>query len=83
MEISNFRLKIMLGIVVVLGMIGVLTSHNNKPHDANYQIVSGNGRTYYADTFRMVGRGLMFDDVYGKKIILTGNIDIEYKKKDK
>jgi hypothetical protein len=83
MEISNFRLKIMLGIVVVLGMIGVLTSHNNKSHDANYQIVSGNGRTYYADTFRMVGRGLMFDDVYGKKIILTGNIDIEYRKKDK
>jgi hypothetical protein len=83
MEISNFRLKIMLGIVVVLGMIGVLTSHNNKSYDANYQIVSGNGRTYYADTFRMVGRGLMFDDVYGKKIILTGNIDIEYRKKDK
>ena len=80
---SNLRLKIMLGIVVVLGMIGVLTSHNNKSHDANYQIISGNGKTYYANTFRMVGRGLMFDDIYGKKIILTGNVDIEYKKKDK
>jgi hypothetical protein len=83
MEMSNLRLKIMLGIVVVLGMIGVLTSHNNKSHDANYQIISGNGKTYYANTFRMVGRGLMFDDIYGKKIILTGNVDIEYKKKDK
>jgi hypothetical protein len=83
MEISNFRLKVMIGIVVVLGIIGVLTSRNNKSNDANYQIVSGNGRTYYADTFRMVGRGLMFDDVYGRKVILTGNIDIEYRKKDK
>ena len=83
MEISNFRLKIMVGIVIVLGIIGVLTSHNIKRDNATYQIVSGNGRTYYADTFRMVGRGLMFDDVYGRKIILTGNIDIEYRKKDK
>ena len=83
MEISNFRLKVMVGIVMVLSIIAVLTSHNNKSDDANYQIVSGNGRTYYADTFRMVGRGLMFDDVYGRKIILTGNVDIEYKKKDK
>lgn len=80
---SNFRLKVMVGIVIVLGIIGVITSHDNKSQDANYQIVSGNGRIYYTDTFRVVGHGLTFDDVYGRKVILTGNIDIEYRKKDK
>lgn len=80
---SNFRLKVIVGIVMVLSIIAVLTSRNNKSDNATYQIVSGNGRTYYADTFRMVGRGLIFDDVYGRKVILTGNVDIEYRKKDK
>lgn len=51
---------------------------NDKEDNATYRIESGNERVYYANTFRMIGRGIMFDDVYGKKIILTGNIDIEY-----
>ena len=83
MEISNSTYYKIIGIVLVLAITAVLTSHNIKRDNATYQIMSGNGRTYYANTFRMVGRGLMFDDVDGKKIILTGNIDIEYIKKDK
>jgi hypothetical protein len=51
---------------------------NDKEDNATYRIESGNERVYYADTFRMFGKGIMFDDVHGKKIILTGNIDIEY-----
>jgi hypothetical protein len=51
---------------------------NDKKDNATYRIESGNERVYYADTFRMFGKGIMFDDIYGKKIILTGNIDIEY-----
>lgn len=54
-------------------------SKDTKRDDAKYTIVSGNEKTYYAQTFRMVGRGIMFDDVYGKKVILMGNIDIQYK----
>lgn len=52
---------------------------DSKSDNAKYSIVSGNNKTYYANTFRMFGRGIIFDDVYGNKIILTGNIDIEYK----
>jgi hypothetical protein len=47
-----------------------------------YTIVSGNDRTYYTQTFRMYGKGIVFDDIYGKKIILMGNIDIQYKNND-
>jgi hypothetical protein len=31
---------------------------------------------------RMMGKGIVFDDVYGKKIILMGDIDIQYKNND-
>lgn len=51
---------------------------NSKEDDAMYRIESGNQKVYYANTFRMIGKGIMFDDVHGKKIILTGDIDIEY-----
>jgi hypothetical protein len=30
----------------------------------------------------MYGKGIVFDDIYGKKIILMGNIDIQYKNND-
>ena len=56
-------------------------SKDSKRDNATYTIVSGNDRTYYAQTFRMMGKGIVFDDVYGKKIILMGNIDIQYKNK--
>ncbi len=56
-------------------------SKDTKRDNATYTIVSGNDRTYYAQTFRMMGKGILFDDVYGKKIILMGDIDIQYKNK--
>jgi hypothetical protein len=56
-------------------------SKDTKRDNATYTIVSGNDRTYYAQTFRMMGKGIVFDDVYGKKIILMGDIDIQYKNK--
>lgn len=69
--------------LILLSIFLVWFTTDEKIDNANYQITSGNGKKYYADTFRLVGRGLMFDDIHGKKIILTGNIDIEYRKKDK
>jgi hypothetical protein len=83
MEISEKTSLKLAGLTLVIAIILVLVTRNEKKDNANYEIRSGNGKTYYADTFRMVGRGLMFDDVYGRKVILTGNIDIEYRKKDK
>ena len=72
-----------LGKVIVASTIIVTfllwVSKDSKRENAMYTIVSGNDRTYYAQTFRMYGKGIVFDDIYGKKIILMGNIDIQYK----
>lgn len=78
----NFKYlaKLIIGSVIVVTFL-LWISNDSKRDNATYVIVSGNDRTYYADTFRMFGRGIMFDDVYGKKIILTGDIDIQYQKK--
>jgi hypothetical protein len=83
MEISEKTALKLSAFTIAIAIILVLSTRNEKKDNANYQILSGNGRTYYADTFRIVERGLMFDDIYGRKVILTGNVDIEYKKKDK
>lgn len=63
-------------LLFILMMCGVFFS-NDKSDNAVYRIIGGNERVYYANTFRCSGRWIVFDDVYGKKIILTGNIDIE------
>ncbi len=65
--------------IIVMFLLWV--SKDTKRENATYTIVSGNDRTYYAETFRMCGKGIIFDDVYGKKIILMGNLDIQYTKK--
>lgn len=78
----NFKYigKLILASTIIVTFL-LWVSKDTKRDNANYTIISGNDRTYYADTFRMIGRGIIFDDVYGKKIILTGNIDIQYTKK--
>jgi hypothetical protein len=68
--------------VIVLSIFLMWVTTDNKRNNATYTIVSGNERTYYAYTFRMYGKGITFDDVYGKKIILMGDIDIQYKSND-
>jgi hypothetical protein len=65
--------------IIVMFLLWI--SNDSKRDNATYTIVSGNDRTYYAQTFRMCGKGIIFDDVYGKKIILMGNLDIQYTKK--
>ena len=68
---------ILVSTIIVTFLLWV--SKDTKKDEAKYTIVSGNEKTYYTQTFRMLGRGIMFDDVYGKKVILMGNIDIQYK----
>jgi hypothetical protein len=65
--------------IIVMFLLWI--SKDSKRDNATYTIISGNDRTYYAQTFRMCGKGIIFDDVYGKKIILMGNLDIQYTKK--
>ena len=86
-NIMKDSLKLFIGVVVVfIGMIGLIRytigKINEKYDNATYRIESGNEKIYYANTFRMYGRGITFDSVDGKKIILTGDIDIEYIKKE-
>jgi hypothetical protein len=64
--------KITLVFVTVI-MVAVLLTPRPKP--AKYTIYSTR-RVYHADTFRIYGRGVIFDDVDGKSIILQGEIDI-------
>jgi hypothetical protein len=79
----NFKYlgKLIVGSAIVVTFL-LWISKDTKRENATYTIVSGNDRTYYAQTFRMMGKGIVFDDVYGKKIILMGDIDIQYKNKD-
>jgi hypothetical protein len=76
----NFKYlgKLILASTIIVTFL-LWISKDTKRDEAKYTIVSGNEKTYYAQTFRMVGRGIIFDDVYGKKVILMGNIDIQYK----
>jgi hypothetical protein len=78
----NFKYlgKLIVGFAIVVAFL-LWISKDSKRDNATYTIVSGNDRTYYAQTFRMCGKGIIFDDVYGKKIILMGNLDIQYKNK--
>jgi hypothetical protein len=79
----NFKYlgKLIVGSAIVVAFL-LWVSKDTKRENATYTIVSGNDRTYYAQTFRMMGKGIVFDDVYGKKIILMGDIDIQYKNND-
>ena len=79
----NFKYlgKLILASTIIVTFL-LWVSSDTKRDNAKYTIVSGNEKTYYAQTFRMVGRGIIFDDVYGKKVILMGNIDIQYKNTD-
>lgn len=53
--------------------IGVLITPRKKP--VKYTIYSTR-RAYQADTFRIYGRGIVFEDVNGNSVILQGEIDI-------
>lgn len=70
-------------VTIISGLIIYGIFKEDVTDRAQYRIEGGNERIYYTDTFRMFGKGIMFDDVYGKKIILMGDIDIEYINKQK
>jgi hypothetical protein len=63
--------------VIVMGIAAFVPSKSDK---AKYTITSENGKTYYANTFRVYGRGVMFDDIYGNTVIVQGDLEIKCKK---
>jgi hypothetical protein len=78
LAVSGF---IMIIVSAIVGLAFTFISES-KNDTATYRIESGNDKIYYANTFRMYGKGITFDSVDGKKIILMGDIDIEYIKKE-
>jgi hypothetical protein len=69
-----------IGLVVGIIAIGILSFVPSKSDKAKYTITSENGKTYYANTFRMYGKGVMFDDIYGNTVIVQGDLEIKCKK---
>jgi hypothetical protein len=69
------------GALVVMSMAAALTfAIPGKKDKAKYEITSENGKRYYANSFRVYGRGIVFDDVYGRKVMVQGDLEIIAKK---
>ena len=66
--------------VVFVSIVGAIVP--SKSDQALYTIISENGEKYYSNEFRMYGKGIVFTDVYGKTIIIQGDLEI-VKKADK
>ena len=69
-----------IGLVVGITAISISAFIPKKSDKAKYTITSENGKTYYANTFRLYGKGVMFDDVYGNTVIVQGDLEIKCKK---
>jgi hypothetical protein len=71
---------IFIALIIAVTAIGILSFVPSKSDKARYTITSENGKTYYADTFRIYGKGVMFDDIYGNTVIVQGDLEIKCKK---
>jgi hypothetical protein len=81
---ENIKLKLLIISFVVsitfISIVGAIVP--SKSDNALYTIISENGKTYYSNEFRVYGRGVVFTDVYGKTVIIQGDLEI-VKKADK
>jgi|LakMenE18May11ns_1017448.scaffolds.fasta_scaffold9727676_2 hypothetical protein len=81
---ENIKLKLLvisfIVSVIFIGIVGAIVP--SKSDNALYTIISENGKTYYSNEFRVYGRGVVFTDVYGKTVIIQGDLEI-VKKADK
>ena len=66
-------------IIIFIG-VGVSVAFITSKEKAKYTIVSENGKTYYANSFRIYNKGVMFDDIYGNTVIVQGDLEIKCKK---
>jgi hypothetical protein len=81
---ENIKLKLLIISfvisVVFISIVGAIVP--SKSDHALYTIISENGEKYYSNEFRMYGKGIVFTDVYGKTVIIQGDLEI-VKKADK
>jgi hypothetical protein len=69
------------GALVIMSMVAALSfAIPGKTDKAKYEITSENGKRYYANSFRIYGKGIVFDDVYGRTVIVQGDLEIIAKK---
>ena len=69
------------GALVIMSMVAALSfAIPGKTDKAKYEITSENGKRYYANSFRIYGKGIVFDDVYGRTVIVQGDLEIVAKK---
>jgi hypothetical protein len=82
---SNARLYTLLQVIILSSLIGIIVGAviPSKKDDAIYTIISENGQTYYSNEFRMYGKGIVFTDVYGKTVIIQGDLEIVKKPENK
>jgi len=70
-----------LGALLIASIVVALTfAIPDKSDKAKYEITSENGKRYYTNSFRIYGKGVMFDDVYGRTVIVQGDLEIVGKK---
>jgi len=70
-----------LGALLLVSIVAALTfAIPGKKDKAKYEITSENGKRYYANSFRIYGKGIVFDDVYGRTVIVQGDLEIIAKK---
>lgn len=81
---SNSRLQSLIQVLIISSILGIIIGAviPAKSDHALYTIISENGKTYYSNEFRVYGRGIVFTDVYGKTVIIQGDLEI-VKKADK
>jgi hypothetical protein len=80
MAVYKQIIGIFIAIIISVIAMGIAAFVPNKSDKAKYIITSENGKTYYANTFRVYGRGVMFDDIYGSTVIVQGDLEIKCKK---
>jgi len=81
---SNSRLYTLVKVIIISSLLGIIIGAviPKKSDNALYTIISENGQKYYSNEFRMYGKGIVFTDVYGKTVIIQGDLEI-VKKADK
>jgi hypothetical protein len=79
-KLHSLLVSIVLGSLFAIIVSAVIPS---KSDDATYTIISENGETYYSNEFRIWGKGIVFTDVYGKVVIIQGDLEIVKKPEKK
>ena len=80
MKTFKSGLAIFGGLVIMSFVVALTFAIPGKKDKAKYEITSENGKRYYTNSFRIYGRGIMFDDVYGRTVMVQGDLEIVGKK---